>query len=46
MFDYIVDLLFSDEMFRKQVEVEEEEEDNGDRERDVGKIGYINYRRR
>lgn len=36
-------------MFRKQVEVEEVvegEEDNGDRERDVGKIGYIYYRRR
>ena len=37
-------------MFRKQIEVEEveveEEEDKGDRERDVGKIGYIYYRRR
>ena len=34
-------------MFRKQIEVEEEvEEEEGDRERDVGKIGYIYYRRR
>ena len=39
-------------MFRKQIEVEEEVDEEeevevveGDRERDVGKIGYIYYRR-